>query len=86
MTHAIEAEIIATLKSVKLPDSDHNIIDAGIATGLVVKDGHVQFALEIDPSMAEKMEPVRKQAEQAFSCGSCAEITIFLRSGRCKCS
>jgi len=64
MTHAIEAEIIATLKSVKLPDSDHNIIDAGIATGLVVKDGHVQFALEIDPSMAEKMEPVRKQAEQ----------------------
>ena len=65
MTKVTEAEIIAALKSVKLPDSDHNIIDARVATGLVVKDGHVQFALEIDPAMAEKMEPVRKQAEQA---------------------
>ena len=65
MTQVTEAEIIAALKTVKLPDSDHSIIDAGVATGLVVKDGHVQFAMEIDPAMAEKMEPVRKQAEQA---------------------
>jgi ATP-binding protein involved in chromosome partitioning len=65
MTQVTETEIVAALKSVKLPDTDHNIIDAGVASGLVVKDGHVQFALEIDPAMAEKMEPVRKQAEQA---------------------
>lgn len=65
MTQVTETEIFAALKSVKLPDTDHNIVDAGVASGLVVKDGHVQFALEIDPAMAEKMEPVRKQAEQA---------------------
>ena len=65
MTHVTEAEIFAALKSVKLPNTDHNIIDAGVASGLVIKDGHVQFAMEIDPAMAEQMEPVRKQAEQA---------------------
>ena len=64
MTQVTETEIFAALKSVKFPDSDHNIVDANVASGLVVKDGHVQFALEIDPAMAEKMEPVRKQAEQ----------------------
>ena len=67
MTQVTETEIFAALKSVKFPDSDHNIVDANVASGLVVKDGHVQFALEIDPAMAEKMEPVRKQAEQAAS-------------------
>lgn len=67
MTQVTETEIMDALKAVNLPDTDHNIVDAGVASGLVVKDGHVQFALEIDPAMAEKMEPVRKQAEQAAS-------------------
>jgi ATP-binding protein involved in chromosome partitioning len=65
MTQVTEAEIIAALKSVKLSDTGDNIVDAGIASGLVVKDGHVQFAMEIDPALAERMEPVRKQAEKA---------------------
>ncbi|MAI49764.1 MAG: hypothetical protein CMM16_04250 [Rhodospirillaceae bacterium] len=64
MTQVTETEIIAALKSVEIPGTEYNIIDAGVVSGLVVKDGHVQFALEIDPATAEKMEPVRKQAEQ----------------------
>lgn len=67
MTQVTETEISTALKSVKIPDSDHNIVDAGLVSGLIVKDGHVQFALEIDPSRAERMEPVRKQAEQTVS-------------------
>jgi len=60
-----DIEITATLKTVNLPESNHNIIDAGVVSGLIIKDGHVQFALEIDPANAERMEPVRKEAEQA---------------------
>jgi ATP-binding protein involved in chromosome partitioning len=60
-----DIEITATLKTVILPESNHNIIDAGVVSGLIIKDGHVQFALEIDPANAERMEPVRKEAEQA---------------------
>jgi ATP-binding protein involved in chromosome partitioning len=67
MTQVTEAEISTALKSVKIPDSDHNIVDTDLVSGLVVKDGHVQFALEIDPAQAERMEPVRKQAEQAVA-------------------
>jgi len=67
MTQVTEADISTALKSVNIPDSDHNIVDAGVVTGLVVKDGHVQFALEIDPAHAERMEPARKQAEQTVA-------------------
>jgi len=67
MTQVTEADISTALKFVKIPDSDHNIVDTDLVSGLVVKDGHVQFALEIDPAHAETMEPVRKQAEQAVA-------------------
>ena len=58
-----EADITEALKSIPLPGSDQNIVDAGLVSGLVLKDGHVQFTLEIDPNEAEQMEPVRKAAE-----------------------
>tara|TARA_R110000868_G_scaffold4155_31_gene25560 strand:+ start:13896 stop:14996 length:1101 start_codon:yes stop_codon:yes gene_type:complete len=67
MTQVTEAEIATALRSVKIPGTDHNIVDANVVSGMVLKDGHVQFALEIDPAQAELMEPVRKQAEQAVS-------------------
>ena len=67
MTQVTEADISTALKSVKIPDSDHNIVDTELVSGLVIKDGHVQFALEIDPAHAERMEPVRKQAEQTVA-------------------
>ena len=65
MAQPTELEIKTALKQVNLPDADQNIIDAGMVSGIVVKDGHVQFALEIDSKAADKMEPVRKAAETA---------------------
>ncbi len=31
--------------------------------GLRIKDGHVAFAIEVDPARGRALEPVRKQAE-----------------------
>ena len=41
------------------------LVDPASIDGLMVKDGKVQFSLKIDPADAQKMEPVRKAAEQA---------------------
>ena len=65
MAQPTELEIRTALNKVNLPDTDQNIIDSGMVSGIVVKDGHVQFALEIDPKAAERMEPVRRAAEAA---------------------
>ena len=65
MAQITERDIQELLKKIVAPGSDRDIVAAGMVSGLVVKDGHVQFALEIDPADAEKMEPVRRAAEQA---------------------
>ncbi|MEC7489378.1 MAG: Mrp/NBP35 family ATP-binding protein [Pseudomonadota bacterium] len=65
MPHPAERQIVEVLKSVTIAGSDVNIVDGGLVSGLVIKDGHVQFALEIDPADAKKMEPSRRAAEEA---------------------
>ena len=65
MAQATEREIQQALQGIKLPGSATDILSAGRISGLVLKDGHVQFAFEIDPADAERMEPVRRAAEEA---------------------
>ncbi|MEX2454301.1 MAG: Mrp/NBP35 family ATP-binding protein [Rhodospirillaceae bacterium] len=65
MTAVTEREVSEALKTVRPEGTGGDIVSSGLVSGLVVKDGHVQFALEIDPADAPRMEPVRKAAEQA---------------------
>ena len=53
------------LKSVIDPISGKDLISSGMVTGLQTKDGHVAFAIEVDPAKGSEMEPLRKQAEKA---------------------
>ncbi len=65
MAQLSEAQILEALKSVATPDGKSDIVSAGLISGLIVKDGNVGFAIEVDPREGEKLEPLRKQAEQA---------------------
>ncbi|MEK9646282.1 MAG: P-loop NTPase, partial [Alphaproteobacteria bacterium] len=65
MAQPNERDIEQALSGVELPGLGTNVVGAGLIDGLIVKDGHVQFALVIDPAQAETMEPVRRAAEQA---------------------
>ena len=83
MAYPAESEIKAALTTVNLPESGPNIVEAGLVSGLVVKDGHVQFALEIDPAQAETMEPVRKAAEDAVKAlGGVLSVTAVMTAHR----
>jgi ATP-binding protein involved in chromosome partitioning len=62
-----EEQIKEALKAVRDPDSGKDIVAAGMISGLVVKDGNVGFAIEVDPKRGPKLEPLRKQAETAVA-------------------
>jgi ATP-binding protein involved in chromosome partitioning len=57
-------QVLAALKTIKDPDQDQNIVDLDMIMGLQLKDGHVAFGIEIDAERGEKLEPLRKAAEQ----------------------
>ena len=56
--------ILAALATIKDPATGKDLVEAGMIQGLQEKDGHVAFAIEIDPARAGEMEDVRKVAEK----------------------
>ena len=57
-----EEQILTALGAIK--DGDEDIVSAGMISGLQIKDGHVAFAIEVDPARGGQMEPLRKEAEK----------------------
>ncbi len=62
-----QAAILDALKGVPGPDGRGDIVALGMISGVVVKEGHVGFAIEIDPKRAAQMEPLRRAAEKAVN-------------------
>jgi ATP-binding protein involved in chromosome partitioning len=64
-----ETQIMDALRAVRLPQglnqAGGDIVTAGMVSGLILRDGHVGFAIEVNPSQAPVMEPVRRAAEKA---------------------
>jgi len=63
MSQITEEKILETLATIM--DGGQNIVEKGMVQGLQVQDGHVIFAIVVDPQVGAKAEPVRKEAEQA---------------------
>ncbi|MBT7137851.1 MAG: P-loop NTPase, partial [Rhodospirillaceae bacterium] len=60
---AINEELILdALGAVK--DGENDIVSQKMVSGLQIKDGHVAFAIEVDPARGAQMEPLRKEAEK----------------------
>ena len=64
MAQVTQELILDALKAVKDPDSGQDVVSAGMVSGLVIKDGNVAFALEVDPQRGPDLEPLRKEAEK----------------------
>ena len=66
MTEIAEAAVRGALKSVAVPTrGGGNVVELGMISGIVVKNGHVGFAIEIDPGEREALENVRRACEDA---------------------
>ena len=60
-----ERKITEALSSVASIDGSSNIVAAGAISGIVIKDGHIGFTIEIDPKDKDKADQLRTAAEKA---------------------
>jgi len=67
MAEATRDEVVAALSGVIDPQSGRNLIEAGLVQGLVLKGGHVGFAVEVPAARGQSAEPLRKAAEAAVT-------------------
>ncbi|MGN6516126.1 MAG: iron-sulfur cluster carrier protein ApbC [Rhizomicrobium sp.] len=60
-------DILKALGRVADPASGKSIVESGMIEGLVVRDGHVGFSIEVAPERGRASEPLRKAAEDAVN-------------------
>ena len=60
-----EQQVLTALKSVMDPERGRDLVSLGMISGIAIRDGNVVFSIEIEPSRAAALEPVRKAAERA---------------------
>ena len=60
-----ERKILDALAAVKLAGATSSIVEAGAVSGIVIKDGHVGFTIEIDPKDKDQVEALRTASEKS---------------------
>jgi len=64
MAQVTEQQIIDALKEVHDPDRGDDVVSLGMIGSIIIKDGNVGFAIEVDAERGQQLEPLRKQAEK----------------------
>ncbi|MBT3305488.1 MAG: iron-sulfur cluster carrier protein ApbC [Alphaproteobacteria bacterium] len=83
MAGVSEQEILDALAKVTEPESGKDIVSAGMVSGLQTKDGHVAFAIEVDPARGAELEPMRKLAEEVvYDIKGVISATVVLTAER----
>jgi ATP-binding protein involved in chromosome partitioning len=78
-----EQQIRDALRQVADPDRKQDIVSLGMVSGLTLKDGHVAFAIEVEPERGPRLEPLRKAAEKAvFALPGVLSVTAVLTAHR----
>jgi len=60
----LKAQVVERLRRVKGPDLDSNIVELGLVSDILVKDGRVYFSITVPAARAEELEPLRAAAER----------------------
>jgi ATP-binding protein involved in chromosome partitioning len=65
MSGVTERQILDALGHIADPDKGSDIVSLGMVSGLVIRDGNVAFAIEVERERGPQLEPLRKAAEKA---------------------
>jgi ATP-binding protein involved in chromosome partitioning len=83
MATLAEEDILSVLAQVSDPDQGSDIVALGMVSGLVIKDGNVGFAIEVDPERGAALEPLRQAAEKAvYDVKGVTSVTAVLTAHR----
>jgi ATP-binding protein involved in chromosome partitioning len=67
MAVATKEDVLNALANVTDPASGKSVTEAGLIQGLVLRDGHVGFSVEVAAARGRTAEPLRKAAEDAVA-------------------
>jgi ATP-binding protein involved in chromosome partitioning len=67
MSHVTRDDVLKVLDQIVDPVSGRSVVHQGLIQGLVVRDGHVGFAVEVDPARGREAEPLREECEMAVT-------------------
>jgi ATP-binding protein involved in chromosome partitioning len=65
MSAVTERHILDALGRIDDPDKGADIVSLGMVSGLIIRDGNVAFAIEVESERGPRLEPLRKAAEKA---------------------
>jgi ATP-binding protein involved in chromosome partitioning len=65
MAQIDKEQVLAALAQILDPARGRDVVSLEMVSGVVVRDGNIGFALEIDPSKAAESEPLRAACEKA---------------------
>src|SRR6202045_2906153 len=65
MSAVTERQILDALGRIADPDKGADIVSLGMVSGLVIRDGNVAFAIEVESERGPRLEPLRETAEKA---------------------
>ncbi len=57
-------EVVERLRRVRGPDMESNIVDLGLVSEILLKDGRVSFSITVPAARATELEPLRQAAEK----------------------
>ncbi len=79
MTSATREDVLGALARVIDPASGKSVTEAGFVQGLVVRNGHVGFSIEVPAERGQAAEPLRRAAEQTVtSLPGVLSVTVVL--------
>ena len=60
-------QVLEALRRIKGPDLAGNIVDLGMVSEVLIKDGRVAFSITVSADRARELEPLRQAAEKVVS-------------------
>ncbi|PDT01830.1 sodium:proton antiporter [Rhizobium chutanense] len=64
MTDVTKEQVLETLKTVRGPDLEHDIVELGMVSDVFISDGKVYFSITVPADRAKELEPMRLAAER----------------------
>ncbi|MEE8517000.1 MAG: iron-sulfur cluster carrier protein ApbC [Alphaproteobacteria bacterium] len=78
-----EQQILDALKGVVDPGHGSDIVSLGRVSGIVIKDGNIGFAIEVEPERGSELEPLRQAAEdEVMKLDGVTSATVVLTAER----
>jgi ATP-binding protein involved in chromosome partitioning len=65
MSQVLKEQVLRLLETVIYPGTDRNIVDLKMVSEIFITDGKAYFSLSVPSDVADKMEPLRLEAQKA---------------------